>query len=165
MYGVDVVLPSKCLRPQKAETFDYLNHYQLWLPPLQNSHYFHLSSVYPCPWCSYISWWQGHYDLWNHSYTIAAYFYDSVLKFYVQFVDVIWIPLRVYHLVNEETTYAIIMLNATHLSQYSLDFTNNIFPNCAVLEHQWLLRGWCLIIPCFPFNYKTTVFQQWCILL
>jgi hypothetical protein len=28
-YGVDVVLPSTCLRPQKAETFDYLNHYQL----------------------------------------------------------------------------------------------------------------------------------------
>jgi hypothetical protein len=28
-YGVDVVLPSTCLRPQKEGTFDYLNHYQL----------------------------------------------------------------------------------------------------------------------------------------
>jgi len=78
----------------------------------------------------------------NFQNTISVYFYDSVLKFYIQFVDMLWIPLHLYHLVKEQTTYAMIMLNTTHLSYYSLDFTNSTFPNCAVLvEHQWLLGG------------------------
>jgi hypothetical protein len=42
--------------------------------------YFHLSSVYPCPWCSHLSWWQSHYDLWHHYYnfqnSIAVYFWQ-----------------------------------------------------------------------------------------
>lgn len=48
--------------------------------------------------------------------------------------------------------------------QYSFGVTNSAFANCAVLlEYQWLLRGWCLIIACFPGNYNMAMFKQLCI--
>ena len=76
-YGVDVVLPAtrqRLLTTWTTNSFD--SHH------CRRAHelYFHLSSVYPCPWCRHISWWQSQCDLWHHSYnfqnTIAVNFYE-----------------------------------------------------------------------------------------